>query len=189
MRILVPLLFAVSATAAWGGMADTCVYAVQSGDLVRARHLATVLLSSPSGLPNDEAQAVMKCVKMMTGQDYTYDPKTRLLSPPQSEYGPLTELAGRIAEAAQEGHLRAERDRERKAQERAKAEAAAKEEAEESARLAQMRAEGELIRLQRQRSVQERLSEGCSRMYRRDPDATITNSLCYEVFFNQGLPE
>ena len=34
-----------------------------------------------------------------------------------------------------------------------------------------------------------RLSEACGNMYRRDPDATITNQLCFDVFWERGLPD
>lgn len=37
--------------------------------------------------------------------------------------------------------------------------------------------------------VEARLSAACDTMYRRDPDATITNKLCYDVFLDRGLPD
>lgn len=37
--------------------------------------------------------------------------------------------------------------------------------------------------------VQTRLTQACEAMYRRDPDATITNKLCFDVFWERGLPE
>lgn len=34
-----------------------------------------------------------------------------------------------------------------------------------------------------------RLAQACDTMYRRDPDATITNKLCFDLFWERGLPD
>lgn len=40
----------------------------------------------------------------------------------------------------------------------------------------------------REDPVRERLAEACVTLYATQPDETITNPLCYEVFLAQGLP-
>ena len=37
--------------------------------------------------------------------------------------------------------------------------------------------------------VRDRLAEACVTLYATEPDRTITNPLCYEVFISQGLPD
>lgn len=41
---------------------------------------------------------------------------------------------------------------------------------------------------EQQLAVTQRLVDGCSAMFDRDPDATITNALCFDVFMKRGLP-
>ena len=38
-------------------------------------------------------------------------------------------------------------------------------------------------------AVTARLVEACGAMYQRDPDATMTNKLCFDVFWETGLPD
>lgn len=44
-------------------------------------------------------------------------------------------------------------------------------------------------RNERQFDVLLRLQEGCEAMFKRDPDATITNQLCFDLFMDRGLPD
>lgn len=40
----------------------------------------------------------------------------------------------------------------------------------------------------REDPVRERLAEACRTLYAAQPDETVTNPLCYEVFLAEGLP-
>lgn len=44
-------------------------------------------------------------------------------------------------------------------------------------------------RMDREYEVLLRLKDGCTAMFKRDPDATITNRLCFDLFMDQGLPD
>ena len=41
---------------------------------------------------------------------------------------------------------------------------------------------------ERQDDVEARLKQACDNLFRSQPDETITNPLCYDVFVNHGLP-
>ena len=42
---------------------------------------------------------------------------------------------------------------------------------------------------ERQDAVLSRVSEACANMYRRNPDATVINAVCLDVFLADGLPD
>lgn len=44
-------------------------------------------------------------------------------------------------------------------------------------------------RVRIQSPVRSRLAKACARLYAANPDGTITNPLCYEVFLTNGLPD
>lgn len=70
------------------------------------------------------------------------------------------------------------------------AERQAKLDAEEAAAVAaEFRLAAEAEKSKRQFDVLLRLQEGCEAMFKRDPDATITNKLCFDVFMDRGLPD
>lgn len=61
--------------------------------------------------------------------------------------------------------------------------------AETKARTEKFIADVEQRQAERRADVVERLTEACTRQYRRDADATIMNKLCFDVFMERGLPD
>ena len=69
------------------------------------------------------------------------------------------------------------------------AESRAAEEAELNALRASVASSMATITAEARKPVQDRLADACVALYATEPDRTITNPLCYEVFISQGLPD
>lgn len=182
MRFPLIAALACAATPAMADLGSDCLEAAKAGNDALVRRYADMILFSAGKLSEDHAAKAGSCLQKATGQAYVYVPAIRKF-----------ELAEAHAEAEKK---RQEQAAEREAEERAatKAErtaalAAAKAEEEDKSRTERVQAQIASMEAERHQAVAERLSEGCRRMYRRGPDATITNKLCFDLFWERGLPD
>lgn len=91
--------------------------------------------------------------------------------------GPYVYVDGKFINADQ-----AEREAEAERQAQINAEAA-------EAAATEFRLAAEAEKSARQFRVIQQLQDSCIAMFRRDPDATITNKLCFDVLMESGLPD
>lgn len=145
---------------------DDCILATANGNKEAAIAATETILSfrpAPPGLSGE----VFECFKFATGQDYGYAPRTGLIVTLDQQ-----EIALKQIEA--EDKI--------KEQKQAETKAAVDRKKQLEKKRAQDRADLQL-------RVQSRLIEACNNLYQRNPDETLVNKLCYDVFSVIGLPE
>ncbi len=146
---------------------EWCAEAYEAGDIVTAERMAKSLIGQTRGYNREDAVAGIECLTRFTGEAYTYHPQSRrFLSPSDREE-------------------QAEKDR-MEAEER---EAAMEAEAEQNRLLEDLRDKAEAAQAGRREAVASRLQEACTNLYARQPDETITNKVCLDVFWEIGLPD
>lgn len=170
------LLFAAPAYA--GGVPQWCLEGLDDGDAAYVDRMTTMLLSTPKFYSADDIEKAIECLNRHTGKSYSYNAVVQ-------RFGTKEELDGYLAEKAKADQKKAEAAAAKAAAEKEAAAAAEKARAE----LEQIRADIERRAAERQQAVVARLSDACDAMFRRDADATITNKLCFDVFWERGLPE
>lgn len=176
--VICAITLAFSANAASANYAKWCVEAYEKSDVERAEPMARSLMRNAHGFNRADATMGIQCLLQYTGETYTYDPTTRRFHTQKS----LDEEQRQIRE-------RTELNREEERQQAAATRAARIEEQARSRRVAELAQRIEEERQAREREVLDRLNEACTSMYARDADATITNRLCFDVFWETGLPK
>lgn len=173
MRLPLIAALCFAALPAQADFASSCVGAIEEGDDSKAAMFSRMLLARPRQLDKVGQANGLRCIEHATGIAHKYDRDLgRFYSPDQQ--------AEIDAEKAQiEGQ---------KAAEVAAAKAEAEAKAADDKAWAQIEADAAKAKFDRESAVLARLDEGCANMYQRDPDATITNPLCFDVFFRTGLP-
>ena len=137
---------------------DDCDRAIEAGDKAAALLNGKIMLNRRP-VPYLELARMKKCLLYATGKEHEYSP-----------------TLGRVVSAEMALEAKAEADRlaeEKKADERSW------EEAKRRTRVA---------KIQREQEVFNRLTESCRRLYQKNPDETITNKLCFDLFLSVGLP-
>ena len=178
MRIVLAACLAFAATPALADLGDDYITAIEAGNDTRVDRLVDMILFSKSVMSPERAAKSIECLKKATGEDYIYFGQTGKFVLP-------TDLERIRAEQAAKDEQQRVRAAAIAAEQEANREEEAKAQAEREAFSAQL-AE---LKMKREADVTGRLAEGCTAMYRRDPDATITNDLCFDLFFRIGLPD
>lgn len=174
MKVLIcALALAVSASAASANYAKWCLDAYEEGDLERAETMANSLMQNAHGFNRADADMGIECLLQYTGETYTYDPEIRRFYTQKS----LREEQRASRERAVELFQGAAARQAVRAAERAR-----------SAQNAELAKRIQEEREAREREVMARLNEACTSMYARDAEATISNKLCFDVFWQTGLP-
>lgn len=146
---------------------EDCQVAMQSGDRINATLIANTILLFNSK-PSDESLAMaLECLAFAKGEAYTFDLGESAFIP-QSR-------AEELARERKHSHLIAETERQRKR--------------DAEARLVALRVQEEESDAKRRSEVWLRAAEACERLYRQEPDETITNRVCLDVFLATGLPK
>jgi hypothetical protein len=164
-KVLATISIIALASAANATVYDDCTRATKAGDKEAALTAATKILSfvpAPRYLPDE----VFQCLDYATGLKHSYDPAS----------GKILSEEGEIEEAA-----RAKAFAEQIDEKRTKAEERRVFLLKNSLQIAKMKEARELV-------VNQRLVEGCRAMFKKEPDQTITNKMCYDVFMIVGLP-
>jgi hypothetical protein len=168
------------ASPAYAIIYDDCRAAIAADDRVAARHAAEALLRV-APLPyarRIEIPELLVCLELGMGEPFVFDSTTQGFAS--------------VAQASEQEQRRATLEAERErvvadrwaaAPERRHQAAAAQAAARKRLREAQARIEAD------QAEVRGRLFAACNRLYRTHPDETITNKLCFDVFFQIGLPD
>ena len=170
MRLLLVAAALLTVSAAHARSPEWCIEGLETGDETLLRNNVDRLLNESAVYNDAEIEMATRCLKAHKGFDYVYDPETgRFFTANQFAF----EQGRRAAEAAKK-----KRD-----------EAAAKEAAERARQAAEVDAIVAKAKADREFSVAQRLRKGCENMYRRDPDATITNQMCFDLFWRYGLPD
>lgn len=144
-----------------------CLEAYEAGDIQTAERMAKTIMGSPHGYNQADAAMGIECLRRFTGETYTYHVASREFVSPADRQA-REEADRQEAEA-------------RKANELA--------EAERQKFLEEVAQRAEIDKANRERTVATRLHEACYNLYSRDPEETITNPLCFDVFWRNGLPE
>ena len=160
-----------------------CIKAINLGRADEVERLAEAIKGQGEDYSSIARENASECLEAATGTYHRYDPKSESFVP--------DEIAGE-AKKAEEERKQAERERERKKREqeaaleaRRKAIAAG----DEKAMVESSQETLEAAQFRREKPVYQRLIEGCENLYRRKPDETITNTLCFDVFLSSGLPD
>lgn len=138
-----------------------------SKDEPEIKQLAAEMIANPGDMPIEIAKSALKCIETATGVVHTYNRSAKTFT----TWGTVADREEKKA-AAQEEAKRAAEEARRSEEER---DAIVSE-------VARSRAD-------RTQAVQSRLFQACGRLYSDNPDTTITNRLCYDVFMATGLPE
>lgn len=183
MRRALPIIFlCLMGAPAWADLGDYCLEALKKGDTTGAKKIADVILFSNTPMSPERAATSAACLTAVTGEEYIYVSQTAKFEPAarheQREVERQREVAARQEKVRQEAEKR-------KSEEAAEAAA----EAERQERINRLMAEAAQRAAERERAVSERLALACKNMFRRDPDATMTNKLCFDVFWRVGLPD
>lgn len=149
---------------------DECEVAISQGDVGAAKEAAKQMIRY-SPVPFSRIPEIERCLSFAEGEPYVYSQT-------------LTEFVPRSSRDE------AEAEAERKAAQRQKRMQEAQQQ-QINAELERQRAEkaAERADAERRRAVTIRLVDACRHLYRQRPNETITNSLCYDVFMELGLPE
>lgn len=173
MRLAVAaVVFACAATPAMTDAAEDCL-SKESGS-IEARVIALGLIDTPRKMSNDEAKPIIRCLLHASGAEYQYDASVGIFY-----------TSNDSADRAIRGSLAAKA----LAEAEAKAEEATVAAAEAARKSSEIAAATARAKAAREAEVIEQLAASCERLYRRDPDLTIANKLCFDVFFARGLPD
>ncbi|MDO5370248.1 hypothetical protein [Paracoccus sp. (in: a-proteobacteria)] len=162
--------FIMLGTPGWVGLVYSCGEALRDSDLVYARSTERLVFHYGEA----EAERATRCLDQITGQSHYFDRTLSRLIPENQRPNAEAEKAIRAAQEAVNAAAR-------KAQQEA--------DAAEKNRFERLRVGGLRLKSAREAAAITPPSEGCTNMYRRDPDATTTNQLCLDVFFRTGLPD
>lgn len=182
-RLIATAICAVTPTFAAANLPLDCVKAITLNKQDEVKRLAAEIITEGKDYSSIERNNASECLEAATGVYHRYDPEAGAFVP--------DEAAGE-AQKAEDERKRAEWEREREQRKREaadKAREAAIAAGDEQALLEKLREEADAAKLQRELNVYDRLVDGCKNMYRRSPDETITNQLCFEVFMKRGLPD
>lgn len=183
MRRAIPIIsLCLVGVPAWADLGDYCLEAMKKGDKAGAQKIADVILFSNTPMSSDRAKTSAECLRAVTGLEYIYVDET-------AKFEPAAGYEQREAERRRKLAAQRQKDREEAAKQRAEKAAEAAAAAERQARTDQMMVEAAQRAAERERAVSERLALACENMFRRDPDATMTNRLCFDVFWRAGLPD
>lgn len=151
--------------------AQWCVDAYDAGKIELGERMARTVRKSMTAADRQEANLVIRCLRLATGAEYKYLPVSKRIIPAE-EYD--AEAADERAAAEAE-----EVERQRIAEETRREDELLREMAEEASRKRRVM----------EAAVLDQLAQSCARIFQRDPDAAITNKLCYDYFSAVGLPE
>lgn len=159
-----------------------CAQAVAAGDRQAAKKAADILLVGAGTLvPPEHIEIAGECVKMGRDRPYAY-------SKLRQRYRPVAKAkADNDVYASQEAQREyAIEARRKQLQDSARREKLRNESLENAKARRAAAAHRKTVR---EREVLQRLAVACSHLYKTDPDITITNKLCFDVFFTTGLPD
>lgn len=165
-KMLSTIVLVVWAGSASANVYDDCTAATAAGDKEAALVAAKTILRftpAPVGLSNE----IFECLKFATGQEHVYDFRASRIVTVEEQA-----IAAQRAEAFAK---KIDAMRTKAAEDAALLKANAQANAEK-------KAASEL-------AVSQRLVEGCRALFKKDPDTTITNKMCYDVFMAIGLPD
>lgn len=182
MRFLLTAATILYAAPALADLGSDCLKAADAGNSALVKQYADMILFSRDKLSEQRAADAAACLLEATGRDYVYAPDVRKFELAEEHDQAAVE---RQRQAAEKSRVEREKQaRKKEAENKAQAEAA-----EARAAAERFRADMERREAERHQAVAARLSEACTNLYRRDPDATIANKLCFDVFWAQGLPQ
>lgn len=181
MRLALAFLL-IATPAIGGGIPDWCLEEIEKGNQDKVRRFAESLLSRPFPYNEEEARNGVECLLHHTGLEYQYSTTAKEFVLPEERAAREAAAEARAAEKARaaEAEKQAERDR---------IEAGKREEDEEDQRIEDMLRRAAENQARREAAVAQRLGEACERLYKRAPDETIANKLCFDYFLTTGLPD
>ena len=159
----------ICAQTALAGTYSDCTEAIKSGDQSQAKELAATILRFNS-FSHDEQITGAACLTFAMGQEYVFSIVLNTFAP-KAEVAAIIEATKKEAagKADEQKRLQEEFDRKRRETRQAQLAAAAANEAQTLA-------------------VWRRVYEACNELYSNDPNATVTNQICLNVFLETGLP-
>lgn len=168
-----PIILAIAITfsghAAYANIFEDCTQAIAEGDKLKAEELAATMLRFNSISTADQALGAA-CLSYARGEEYVYVVGPNTFLSKASEETRLKEEKEKAVARAQES--------EKRLKERELLELA------ERKRTAAIEAQKE----ERRQAVWKRVSEACTELYQDDPEGTVTNQICLDVFLQTGLP-
>lgn len=166
---LLAFAFAICAQTATAGTYSDCTLAIKKGDQAKAKELASALLRFNS-FSVDEQMTGAACLTYAMNEEYVFSIILNTFVPKGQEEAVVDEKKKAAAERAVEDQRKVAAALERNRLHQL-AELAAK-----AAKQAQID------------TVWKRVYEACANLYRSDPDTTVTNQICLNVFLETGLP-
>lgn len=160
-RILTAALLTAAPTFAFADLPLDCAKAITMNKVDDVRQIADQIMEQGGEYSTIGLRNAHECLEAATGVIHSYDPETGMFTPDKE----ATHL--KLKSAAEERE--AAKDRERQ--------------------LEEARSEQAKRQAERKQQAYRRLVEGCENMYRREPDETITNKLCFDIFTVTGLPD
>lgn len=143
---------------------EFCLAAKNRGDEAQWTFWANHLLTKKNGTSRNQIDDAAQCLDDFPGGPYV-ERNGHFMTEEQAAKQDANDAAQKVAEEAAT---------------RAKDEAAR--------RAADIIEAADQRMAEQQLAVTQRLVDGCAAMFDRDPDQTITNALCFDVFMKRGLP-
>ena len=182
MRLLLIACLACAASPALADPGAECLKAVDAGNVTLAKQYADMILFSAGKLSAERAADAAACLLAVTGQNYVYAADIRKFEAADEHDQAVVERQRQTAEKNRV--VRENEAKKRAADEKDKA-AAAK----AQAAVDQFKADLDRVETERHLAVAARLYEACANLYRLNPDSTISNKMCFDVFWERGLPD
>ena len=154
-------------------VADTyadCKEAISANDHEAALKFATRLLRFRNISDPSKQKSGAACLTFAKGTEYTYDFA-------KDGFAEASVVAAALAASQEEFAAREE--------ERAKRESIIAAEKAQRLERERIRKEAEAAKV---RAVWQRVTDACVKLYQDDPDGTVTNRICLDVFLQTGLP-
>lgn len=164
MRIVPIFTFLAASIAGSVAVADLpldCAKAIALDRVDDVRRIADQLIKEGGQYSHISLDNAFDCLESATGMLHSYDPETKTFTPDKEAPDLKMKTATEKRQADKEA----------------------------LERFAETQRKVEEVEARTKREVYLRLIESCENMYRQEPDETITNKLCFDVFLSNGLPE